>query len=109
VTQAWLDALDYVINESHVVTGEELSAMADRAVRPLGLTWRDRRPERTPAAGGLRTSWTPPGGTGCLHSNGRCPSTPADQVASGRFWVLLRDRGRAGALGESGGRALRTV
>jgi hypothetical protein len=38
VTQAWMDALEYVINKSHVVTGEELSAMADRAVAPLGLT-----------------------------------------------------------------------
>ena len=35
---AWLDAFTQVINNSHLVTGEELSAMTDRAVRPLGLT-----------------------------------------------------------------------
>ena len=33
-----MDALIHVINESHVVTGEELSAMTDRAVQSLGLT-----------------------------------------------------------------------
>jgi hypothetical protein len=27
-----------VINNSHLVTGKELSAMTDRAVQPLGLT-----------------------------------------------------------------------
>ncbi|MDT7580528.1 MAG: hypothetical protein QOK35_1792 [Pseudonocardiales bacterium] len=34
----WEDVLTQVINESHTVTGDQLSAMADRAVRPLGLT-----------------------------------------------------------------------
>jgi serine/threonine protein phosphatase PrpC len=33
----WEDVLTQIINDSHVVTGDELSAMADRAVRPLGL------------------------------------------------------------------------
>jgi serine phosphatase RsbU (regulator of sigma subunit) len=34
----WEDVLTQVINESHLVTGDDLSALADRAVRPLGLT-----------------------------------------------------------------------
>jgi hypothetical protein len=34
----WEDVLTQIINESHVVTGDELSAMVDRAVRPVGLT-----------------------------------------------------------------------
>ena len=33
-----MDALTQVINNSHLVTGEELSAMTDRAVQPIGLT-----------------------------------------------------------------------
>jgi serine/threonine protein phosphatase PrpC len=33
----WEDVFTQIINDSHVVTGDELSAMADRAVRPLGL------------------------------------------------------------------------
>jgi hypothetical protein len=34
----WEDVLTQIINESHLVTGDDLSAMADQAVRPLGLT-----------------------------------------------------------------------
>ena len=34
----WEDVLTQVINESHAVTGDQLSEMTDRAVRPLGLT-----------------------------------------------------------------------
>jgi hypothetical protein len=34
----WEDVLTQIINESHLVTGDELSAMMDRAVRPFGLT-----------------------------------------------------------------------
>src|SRR3954471_17846123 len=34
----WEEVLTQVINESHVVTGDQLSVMVDRAVRPLGLT-----------------------------------------------------------------------
>ena len=34
----WEDVLTQIINESHLVTGDELSAMVDRAVRPLGFT-----------------------------------------------------------------------
>jgi serine phosphatase RsbU (regulator of sigma subunit) len=34
----WEDVLTQVIDESHAVTGDQLSAMTDRAVRPLGLT-----------------------------------------------------------------------
>ena len=34
----WEDALTRVINESHAVTGDQLSVMTDRAVRPFGLT-----------------------------------------------------------------------
>ena len=33
----WEDVFTKIINESHVAPGDELSAMADRAVRPLGL------------------------------------------------------------------------
>jgi Stage II sporulation protein E (SpoIIE) len=35
---AWEDVLTQIINESHLVTGDELSAMVDRAVRALGCT-----------------------------------------------------------------------
>ncbi|MFC4947521.1 PP2C family protein-serine/threonine phosphatase [Pseudonocardia sp. GCM10023141] len=39
VSQAtWADVLSRVIDESHLVTGEQLSAMTNRAVQPLGLT-----------------------------------------------------------------------
>jgi hypothetical protein len=34
----WEDVLTQIINESHLVTGDGLSAMVDRAVRPCGLT-----------------------------------------------------------------------
>jgi len=34
----WEDVLTQIINESHALTGDRLSAMTDRAVRPLGLT-----------------------------------------------------------------------
>jgi len=34
----WEDVLSRVIDESHLVTGDQLSAMVDAAVRPLGLT-----------------------------------------------------------------------
>jgi hypothetical protein len=34
----WEDVLSQIINDSHVVTGDQLSAMVDRAVRALGLT-----------------------------------------------------------------------
>ena len=34
----WEDVLTQVINESHAATGDQLSAMTDRAVRPFGLT-----------------------------------------------------------------------
>jgi hypothetical protein len=34
----WEDVLTQIINESHLVTGDQLSEMADRAVRPFGLT-----------------------------------------------------------------------
>ncbi len=34
----WEDVLTQIINESHALTGDQLSAMTDRAVRPLGLT-----------------------------------------------------------------------
>jgi serine/threonine protein phosphatase PrpC len=34
----WEDVLTQVINESHAMTGDQLSEMTDRAVRPLGLT-----------------------------------------------------------------------
>jgi len=34
----WEGVLTQVINESHAVTGDQLSEMTDRAVRPLGLT-----------------------------------------------------------------------
>jgi hypothetical protein len=34
----WEDVLTQVINESHAVTGDQMSEMTDRAVRPLGLT-----------------------------------------------------------------------
>ena len=34
----WEDVLTQIINESHLVTGDGLSAMVDRAVRPFGLT-----------------------------------------------------------------------
>lgn len=34
----WSDALTRIIDESHFVTGDQLSAMVDRAVCPLGLT-----------------------------------------------------------------------
>ena len=33
----WEDVFTQIINDSHLVTGDELSAMTDRAVRPLGL------------------------------------------------------------------------
>lgn len=35
---AWAGALRHVINAAHLATGDELSAMVDAAVRPLGLT-----------------------------------------------------------------------
>lgn len=35
---AWADALRQVIDESHLVTGDQLSAMVDHAVCPWGLT-----------------------------------------------------------------------
>ena len=34
----WEDVLTQIINESYLVTGDGLSAMVDRAVRPCGLT-----------------------------------------------------------------------
>ena len=34
----WEDVLTQIINESHAVTGDQLSLLADRAVRPWGLT-----------------------------------------------------------------------
>jgi serine phosphatase RsbU (regulator of sigma subunit) len=34
----WEDVLTQIINESHLVTGDDLSAMTDRAVRSWGLT-----------------------------------------------------------------------
>jgi serine phosphatase RsbU (regulator of sigma subunit) len=34
----WEDVLTQIINESHAVTGDQLSAITDRAVLPLGLT-----------------------------------------------------------------------
>ena len=34
----WEDVLTQIINESHLVTGDGLSVMVDRAVRPFGLT-----------------------------------------------------------------------
>jgi hypothetical protein len=34
----WEDVLTQIINDSHLVTGDQLSAMVDRAVRPFGLT-----------------------------------------------------------------------
>jgi serine/threonine protein phosphatase PrpC len=34
----WEVVLTQIINESHALTGDQLSAMTDRAVRPLGLT-----------------------------------------------------------------------
>ncbi|MGH3943361.1 MAG: PP2C family protein-serine/threonine phosphatase [Pseudonocardiaceae bacterium] len=34
----WTDVLTQIIDESHLVTGDQLSAMVDRAVCPLGLT-----------------------------------------------------------------------
>src|SRR5690348_2146819 len=34
----WEDVLSQIIDDSHLVTGDALSAMADRAVRPWGLT-----------------------------------------------------------------------
>jgi hypothetical protein len=34
----WEDVLTQIINESHLVTGDGLWAMVDRAVRPRGLT-----------------------------------------------------------------------
>ena len=33
----WEGVFTQIINDSHLVTGDELSAMTDRAVRPLGL------------------------------------------------------------------------
>src|SRR5215207_7326861 len=34
----WEDVLTQIIDESYLVTGDGLSAMVDRAVRPCGLT-----------------------------------------------------------------------
>jgi hypothetical protein len=34
----WEDVLAQIINESRLVTGDDLSAMTDRAVRPWGLS-----------------------------------------------------------------------
>ena len=34
----WEDVLTQIIDQSHLVTGDGLSAMVDRAVRPFGLT-----------------------------------------------------------------------
>jgi serine phosphatase RsbU (regulator of sigma subunit) len=34
----WEDVLSQIIDDSHLVTGDQLSTMVDRAVRPLGLT-----------------------------------------------------------------------
>jgi hypothetical protein len=73
----WEDVLTQVIDESHAVTGDQLSAMTDRAVRPLGLTAEVLAVDLaqqvlTPVHSGSRATTTR-----CVSAAGRCPGCSA--------------------------------